>query len=363
MRPRLSWSSGEQSSAVCAAWTDWRAQGAREGDDALEKRGARTIAGDRDRLEGAGNSMIENEGRPRALLHVSVCVATFRRPAMLDGCLLALQDQNPGPFTYSIVIVDNDAAESARDVVEAWQRRASIPISYDVERVPNISGARNRALRNATGDLVAFIDDDEFPDPAWLSNLVAAYSSSSADGVLGPVVPSYEGEPPSWLVASGLCTRKSFPTGTPLQSATDMRSGNVLFGRQVIEHDESPFDPRFGCSGGEDSDFFERKLAEGRTFVWCDEARVWERVPAHRQNLGYFIKRAVVLGSTAARREELFSFGTLRSVVAVVAYTVSLPVLPIFGYHRFVRVFIKDCNHGAKLLAHLGFRLLHERPM
>ena len=160
------------------------------------------------------------------LLDISVCIPTYRRPMMLDSCIRALLNQEVAGFTYSIVVVDNDITESARDIVSGWQQRSSIKLSYDVEPVPNISGARNRAVRNVTGDLIAFIDDDEFPDPKWLLKLVAAYFQFSVDGVLGPVIPLYEGTPTEWLVKSGLCTRKSFPTGTIIQNVKDMRTGN-----------------------------------------------------------------------------------------------------------------------------------------
>lgn len=280
---------------------------------------------------------------------------------MLDGCIQALMSQEVGRFTYSIVVVDNDVTESARDVVTGWQRRSSIRIFYDVEKVPNISGARNTAIKNAVGELIAFIDDDEFPEPTWLRKIVAAYFDFAADGVLGPVVPVYEGTPPGWLVKSGLCTRRSFPTGTILRNAKDTRSGNILFGHHIIEDGEAPFDLRYGRTGGEDTEFFIRKLKEGRTFVWCNEACVYERVPVERQDLRFFVRRALALGTTAATREDFVSIGTIKSIIAVIVYTISLPVLLLVRYHLFIDFFIKDCNHFAKLLAHLGVRLVQER--
>ena len=282
---------------------------------------------------------------------------------MLDSCIRALQNQKVLDFTYSIVIVDNDILETARDIVNNWQHQSSIKLSYDVEPVANISSARNRAVQNATGDLIVFIDDDEFPDPNWLLELVNAYFQFQVDGVLGPVIPLYEGTPPKWLVKSGLCNRKSFPTGTILQNVKDMRTGNVLFDKNIFKSDRVPFDLEFGRTGGEDSEFFTRKLQEKRSFVWCNEACVYEIVPIERQNLKFFVRRALVLGTTAASQEGFLSIGTIKSIVAMILYTFSLPVLLLIGYHLFINVFIKDCNHIAKILAHLGLKLAHERKL
>jgi succinoglycan biosynthesis protein ExoM len=155
--------------------------------------------------------------------------------------------------------------------------------------------------------------------------------------------------------------RPAHRTGTRLVDCNDMRTGNVLMRRALFRDDSAPFDVALGRSGGEDTQFFRRKLAEGRRFYWCNEARVHETVPAERQRLRYHVRRALLLGGTAAARERFASRHTARSVVAVVLYSVSLPIAILTGYHRFAVLLVKDCNHLAKLLAHVGVRLVRER--
>ena len=293
--------------------------------------------------------------------HISVCIPTYRRPNMLGRCLEALLNQEISGFTYSVVVVDNDIEQSARQLMHTWRRRSSFRLCYDVEPVRNISLTRNRALSNSQGDLIAFIDDDEFPEPTWLLKLFNAYECFSVDGVFGPVVPFYEGTPPKWLIRSGLCVRTSFQTGTILSNSKYMRTGNVLFGRHIFRNDETPFDPRLGRTGGEDTVFFTRMLRRGCSFVWCKEARVYEEVPQQRQRRSYFISRAFIRGVNTADREPWMSIGTLKSIGAVIAYTLSLPVLLVAGNHLFMNYLVKDCHHVAKLLAHCGVRLARER--
>ena len=98
-------------------------------------------------------------------MHVSVCICTFRRPALLGNLLHKLVGQETqGLFTYSVVIADNDRAQSAKEIV-AECATLDLSVKYCHEPEQNIALARNRALENATGDFVAFIDDDEFPPP------------------------------------------------------------------------------------------------------------------------------------------------------------------------------------------------------
>jgi succinoglycan biosynthesis protein ExoM len=288
---------------------------------------------------------------------IDVCVLTYKRPSMLDGCLASLNAQQRGDFDYSIVVIDNDAARSAQETVAKWARRSPLRIEYAVEPEQNISRARNRAVATSDGDYIAFIDDDESAESEWLFRLYTTCQKFEVDGVLGPVLPKFDGTPPGWLVESGLCMRRSFATGTPLLSSTYMRTGNVLFSRELVRKLDAPFDPRLGRSGGEDADFFERMLRAKRSFVWCDEARVHEHVPADRQTLRYHLRRAIMRGVTEADRQNLISVGTVKSVLAAVLYAAAIPVLFLVRYALFARYLVRCCDHVAKLLAHCGIRL------
>ncbi len=299
--------------------------------------------------------------KEREVPHISVCIPTFRRPELLGMCLDALQNQDTSGFTFSVVIVDNDRERSAERVVQDRSGRTSLEIRYEVEPEQNISLSRNRAVAAAEGDLIAFIDDDEIPDSSWLRELSDSCTRYAADGVLGPVLPQYEGIPPRWLERSGLCIRESFPTGTILKNAKHMRTGNVLLRRSMMNGSGPPFDPGLGRSGGEDVDFFIRMLRENRTFVWCDEARVHELVPLERQKKSYYLRRACMRGVNTAGREPLMSLGTLRSLAAVTVYTAGLPFFFLAGQHLFMKNLVRNCDHVSKLLAHAGIRLVRER--
>jgi glycosyltransferase involved in cell wall biosynthesis len=294
--------------------------------------------------------------------HISVCVLTYKRPEMLARCLDGLARQERCGFTYSIVVVDNDARQSARSAVEEWAGRSTIKVAYACEPEQNIARARNLAVASASGEYIAFIDDDEVPDPAWLANLHAASSRFFlADGVLGPVLPQFAGTAPAWLVKSGLCLRTSFATGTPATDPKHMRTGNVLLSRAMIDGLQVPFDPRLGRTGGEDSDFFERMIRAGRSFIWCDEARVYEEVPVERQTLRYHVNRALVRGAVQSGKRAFLSYGTVKSTIAVVAYGAVLPVLLATRYHLFAKYLVSCCDHLGKLLGYIGIRPGRER--
>src|SRR5690242_5495960 len=103
-------------------------------------------------------------------MNISLCIATYRRTERLSALLDDLVKQHRLP--NEITVVDNDAAGSARAVVE--RRRTSgapFPIHYDIQPVKNISLTRNRTVELASGDWIAFIDDDERAPVTWLKRL------------------------------------------------------------------------------------------------------------------------------------------------------------------------------------------------
>ena len=268
-----------------------------------------------------------------------------------------LQNQETkGLFDYSIVVVDNDHKESAKETISLVQTISSIPILYDVEPEQNISLARNKALKIANGDFLACLDDDEFADAEWLFRLYKAAKKYVADGVLGPVLPFYEIPPPGWVTRGAFFNRKSYNTGKILREEKNMRTGNFLISKRLIQENKDLFNPEFGIIGGEDSDFFKRMVKKNYLFVWCQEAIVHEIIPAARLSRSYLLKRALQRGRSAAKRGSLISFDTLKSLIAFLCYTPILPVLLLFQHHLFLRYLISDFDHISKLMARCGIK-------
>jgi succinoglycan biosynthesis protein ExoM len=294
------------------------------------------------------------------LPHISVCICTRHRLDYLERLLHSLGRLNTaGAFRYSIVVADNDAAQSAQPLVCAFAESSPVPTVYGTEPRQNIALARNRALQDATGDFIAFIDDDEFPDQDWLLALFKAHRAYAADGVVGPVLPHFEQEPPKWIRQGGFCERPTHHTGFVIDWA-EGRTGNVLFRRGILDGIAEPFRPEFG-SGGEDRDFFRRMIGNGRIFVWCNEAVVHESVPPVRMTRSFMLRRALLRGKVAAKNPTFAAIDLVRSVIALPAYVTILPLLLLLGHHLFMKYLIKTCDHLGRILALLGIEVVREK--
>lgn len=303
----------------------------------------------------AGHSGTESMTRP----HIAICVCTYKRPEFLKNLLDKLQNQDTaGYFTYSIVVSDNDHLRSAEGVVASFTANSSIPTTYSVEPRQNIALARNKAVENAQGDYVAFIDDDEFPTKDWLLILLKTCEEYRADGILGPVKRHFDQQPPEWIAKGKFYERPINPTGSIVEWQ-ESRTGNVLLKRQLFGLDSCPFRPQFRA--GEDQDFFRRQMEQGRVFIWSAEAVVYEVVPPERWKRTYMLRKALLRGATARLQPSCGTLSIAKSVVAVLLYTIALPVALVLGHHRFMSLLIKLFDHLGKLLAVLGINPISEQ--
>ena len=285
--------------------------------------------------------------------HISVCICTYKRPDLLKRSLEALGAlETGGLFTYSIIVVDNDRAESGRATAEAFAAASSVELKYCPEPRQGIAMARNKAVASATGEYLAFIDDDEFASKEWLLTLLQTQREYKSDGVLAPVNPFFDVGAPQWVIDGGFYDRPVHPTGMVLPWAK-CRTGNVLLKRELFAGDEQPFRPE--CLSGEDQDFFRRQIAKGRVFLWCHEAPVYEVVPAVRWKRGFLVRRALFRGIFAQRNHGLQPLRLLQAIISAPVYAVALPVALVFGQARFMTCVFKLFYHLGRLFGLVGF--------
>jgi succinoglycan biosynthesis protein ExoM len=270
-----------------------------------------------------------------------------------------LRDQDTDTlFTYSVVVADNDQLQSARAVVSDFVASSNLSVKYCVEPRQSIALARNRAVENAQGNYLAFIDDDEFPAKNWLLILFKTCEEYRVDGVLGPVRRHFDKEPPQWIVKGQFYERPINTTGS-IVDWREARTGNVLLKRQIFETDNPPFRPEFRA--GEDQDFFRRMIEKGYAFIWTDQAVAYEVVPPSRWKRTYMLKKALLRGATARLQPNCGALSIIRSVIAVPVYIAGLPLACLLGHYRVMALLVRLFDHLGKLLALGGINPIREQ--
>ena len=288
---------------------------------------------------------------------VGICITTYKRRDLLRQLLAGVAALTfyrvPMP-DITVVVVDNDASRSADETCST--ANLPWPLKYVVEHQRGIAQARNRALREALDvDFIAFIDDDEFPTPEWLDELLWTQRCFAADVVCGPVLPSFAADVPNWVKTGGFFDRQIHNSGS---SPDVCRSGNVLIHRKIFEGVE-PFDERFGLTGGEDTQFFLRVRRAGYTIVSSAEAIVYERVSLSRANLRAVLRRGYQSGNSWVLSESSLDRRLWTRVVRaakacgwIAAGSASACISPLFGMPAFAKS-LQNIWLGAGMLAAL----------
>lgn len=194
---------------------------------------------------------------------VSVVVCTYNGARTLDQCLKGLQGLDYPD--YEVIVVDDGSTDSTAAIAGRY--------GFRVISVENggLSRARNIGLKAATGEIVAYIDDDAYPDPHWLTYLAATFMKTTHAGVGGPNI-----EPPDdGTVAQCVASSPGGPVHVLISDseAEHIPGCNMAFRREALEA-IGGFDARFSIAG-DDVDACWRLQQRGHTLGYSPAALVW----------------------------------------------------------------------------------------
>lgn len=229
---------------------------------------------------------------------VSVCICTYKRESLKKTLDSVVSQKLPEGYALEVVVVDNDTNESARSICESYSERGpdAPVVKYFANGVRNLSEVRNSTMDHAQGERLAFIDDDEWTtDDQWLAKMIATMDKNQADIVFGPVIVHYPDCSPDWIVGGDMFGKDSCAHESSQKKGA---TSNALLKAHWVKEKKFRFDPYFGKSGGEDTDFFHRIYKAGGKLIYDANASVEELVESHRLNLDYIKKQNIRIGQT-----------------------------------------------------------------
>lgn len=229
---------------------------------------------------------------------ITVALCTHNHADRLVRTLAALAHLMPPTSPWALLVIDNASSDTTPALLAArdW-RPAGIDVRIVREEKLGLSNARNRALQEASGEYLLFMDDDETPDPAWLVEYEHAMREHQPDALGGRIEVFFEdGERPAWLQDELLGFLGKLDHGEACwltESATPIFGGNFAFRRNVFERIGN-FDARLGRQGtanigGEDTEIYRRLLEHDCRVRWVPEAIIQHRIQTPKLRRGYFL--------------------------------------------------------------------------
>ncbi len=219
---------------------------------------------------------------------ISVVVCTYNGARTIRDTLENLRRlEYPN---YEVIVVDDGSKDATPTIAGEYGFRL---ISTENR---GLSNARNTGMEAAKGEIVAYIDDDAYPDPQWLTYLAASFMSSSYAAIGGPnIAPSGDG----WVAD---CVANSpggpIPVLVSDTEAEHIAGCNMAFRKANLKA-IGGFDPQFRTAG-DDVDVCWRILERGWKLGYSPAAVVWH----HRRNsLRIYVRQQVGYGKAEAMLE------------------------------------------------------------
>lgn len=200
---------------------------------------------------------------PPRSISVSVIICTRNRCEALARTLASVKRLDISAASgFELVVVDNASADDTKGVVSGFAASAPFEVVYVLERGKGLSHARNRGLKESSGDLIMFTDDDCLVDSAWVRNAVHVFAGDAMKLVGGRIDLYNDAHLP--------ITIKPSPTPDTLSSPGSLlgfvHGANLAFGRGVMER-IGVFDVRLGAGtdlqSAEDTEYVYRAFKHG----------------------------------------------------------------------------------------------------
>lgn len=201
---------------------------------------------------------------------------------------------------HELLIVDNGSTDATRAAVERLQARFGDRLRYVHEPVNGLVYARNRAIAEARGEVVAFLDDDIDMDAEWgqaVADALARWPEVKCFG--GKIVPIFPDGRPEWIHDEFLGMYGDLRQGDeekPFRYPDTPFGGNMIIRREVFER-LGGFNPALGryannLLSGEESEFFARVHEAGHACRYLPGAVIFHKIAKARTERGYILRRA-----------------------------------------------------------------------
>lgn len=236
---------------------------------------------------------------------ITVAICTYKRPQMLRDTLDTLQSEIvPSHVRWEILIIDNDPSCSAKRVLD--DTASALPVRYISETHQGLSHARNRAVREAAGTIVAFLDDDVLVPQQWLTEMLRTFDTTGADCIGGRVLVKWDDVPDDAVRA---CEREivAFDKGDSDYRFTgrNVPIGANLAVKTSVLRRYGPFCASLGRNrdalmGGEEVELLFRVMKDGLRVWYSASAYVVHRIGNDRVREEYYIVREYWNGRSLA---------------------------------------------------------------
>ncbi len=293
---------------------------------------------------------------------VTVAICTHNRARDTAEAIESVLAQSYAPEAIEIVVVDNRSTDDTARVVARYADQPGSRVRYLLENRLGLSVARNRAITEAEGTYILFLDDDAIAGREWVEQIVDVFERDPQIGCVGgKIEPRWETAEPDWIPAEhrGVFTILDYSDQVVEMPAPAIPYGaNVAFRRSVFEWMQ-PFREDLGRVGtsllsSEESELIAR-LRERCKVYYTPHAPVEHKIAKERTTKKWFLRRIFWQGvSDAVRRQDNSPLMLAKHAIRLLQ-AVGGSLLTIFHFKRFLRQIVNICYRNGSLVGILRY--------
>lgn len=242
---------------------------------------------------------------------LSIIVCTYNRERYIEETLKLLSDQSIEKSGYEVLVIDNNSTDNTKSICEKFTKQSGHSnFHYFLETNQGHTFSRNRGIKEAKGQYLAFLDDDAWVENTYCEEIIKFFTRHPDVSALGgKIIPLYEGNEPVWM------TKFLWPLVAGLDMGGEIKEfkrskypigANMAFGASVFK-DYGLFNVELGrrgkgLEGGDEKDIIYRLKRDHKKVVYVPSIVARHIIPDSRIQKSYIKGQAIGVGTSEKKR-------------------------------------------------------------
>jgi len=243
---------------------------------------------------------------------ISIIICTYNREKYIYNALKSITENNFPHEKYEIILINNNSTDNTESECFRFQHDfPKITFIYCVEYNQGLSYARNRGIKESSGRIIIYIDDDATVNNNYIQSYYDFFfAHPGIDAAGGPIIPVYETQKPQWMshytkqLITGYIYKGNkiikFPQGSY------PGGGNAAYRKEVFDK-VGLFNVDLGRKGNslvgaEEKDIFDKMTMQGLQFYYIPNAILYHIIPDSKLSDDYFTRLTFSIGQSERMR-------------------------------------------------------------